>query len=208
MAVIYKRRFNLGRLFLIIMLIALILNIQDIGRYFYPLPHRELIEKYAAKHDIDPLLLTAIIKSESDFDPRARSKKGARGLMQIMPETGTWIAGQIGMKSFHPEKLYDVETNIRLGAWYFASLLREFDGELLPALAAYNGGRGNVRKWLTEKKRDEKELTASQIPFPETRKYVQNVLRAYKIYRYLYTDQRSPFDLLAINFHRRTDAQL
>lgn len=189
MAVTYKRKFKFSRLLFIVILIILALNIQDIGRYFYPFPYRNLIEKYAAEQNIDPLLMTAIMKRESNFDPRARSKKGARGLMQIMPETGTWIASQMGIESFHPDKLYDVETNIRLGAWYIANLLREFNGELLPTLAAYNGGQGNVRKWLAEKNWNEKQFTASQIPFPETRKYVESVSNTYKIYKYLYKNQ-------------------
>lgn len=107
--------------------------------------------------------------------------------MQIMPETGTWIAGQMEIESFHPDELYEVDTNIRFGAWYMAHLLKQFEGELLPALAAYNGGQGNVRKWLSEKNWNENQLTASDIPFPETRNYVTRVLRTYKIYRYLYS---------------------
>lgn len=187
MAVTYRRKLKSGRLLLLITLIIIALNIKDIGRFFYPFPYRQTIEKYAREHNLDPLFLAAIIKNESNFDPRARSKKGARGLMQIMPETGTWIANQTGIESFHPDQLYDVETNIRLGAWYVANLLEEFDGNILPMLAAYNGGRGNVRKWLAEKNWHEKQLAISQIPFPETRNFVRKVITTYKIYKFLYS---------------------
>lgn len=188
MAVIYKKKLKLGRLLLIILVIALILNIQDIGRFFYPFPHRGLIEKYAVMYNIDPLLIIAIVQQESSFNPMAESKKGARGLMQIMPETGAWIAGKLNMDSFHPDQLYDTETNIHLGSWYLAHLIQEFEGGLPPALAAYNGGQGNVKKWLAEKDWDGEHFSVSQIPFPETRKYVDHVLKNYRIYTYLYSE--------------------
>lgn len=187
MAVTYRKRRKAKIIFVIILLTLAILNIPNILQHFFPYHHRDIIEKYAAQQNIDPLLLAAIIKRESNFNPRARSEKGARGLMQIMPETGTWIAGQMEIESFHPDELYEVDTNIRFGAWYMAHLLKQFEGELLPALAAYNGGQGNVRKWLSEKNWNENQLTASDIPFPETRNYVTRVLRTYKIYRYLYS---------------------
>ncbi|MCF8011144.1 MAG: lytic transglycosylase domain-containing protein [Clostridiales bacterium] len=177
---------NLIILTLIIILLTIAVNIKDAARYFYPLQYKQTIEKYAEKYNLDPLFLAAIIKSESNFDPDACSKKGARGLMQIMPETGKWIASKKDIKPFHPDDLYAPETNIRIGAWYASNLLSEFDNELTPMLAAYNGGQGNVKKWLVQKSREEKQLTESEIPFPETRGFVKKVKKAYKIYKYLY----------------------
>lgn len=181
-----RRKLRLGRLLLIVILILAFFNLGNIARFCYPLPYRETIETNAAKYNIDPLFLAALIKTESNFNPNARSPKGARGLMQIMPETGIWIAEQMEERDFHPDKLYDIETNIQMGAWYVSNLMQEFDNDPLLMLAAYNGGRGNVNKWLAEKDWSEKNLTISQIPFPETQDFVQKVFRYHRIYQFLY----------------------
>ncbi len=189
MAVIYQKRKKLVTILLIIIFLALLFNIENLGSYLYPYHHQHVIEKYAAQNGVDPLLLAAIIKQESNFNPGARSPKGARGLMQIMPTTGDWIAQQLGMESFHPDQLYEVEPSIRMGAWYVSHLLKQFNGDLQAALAAYNGGQGNVRKWLAEKDWEENQLQTSEIPFPETRNFVARVMKNYKIYSYLYLEK-------------------
>ena len=156
------------------------------GRLLYPLPYREYVEQHAERHGLDPLLVAAVIREESGFDPRARSAVGARGLMQLMPRTASWAAPREGIAGFDVVDLEDPETNIRLGCWYLAYLSRQFDGQLPLMLAAYNGGEGNLARWrATHGDETEELLTAA---FPETRRYVERGLVTYRNYRFLYRD--------------------
>lgn len=190
MAAAFRRRVNKGRfsrrLIFILILVILFLNLDSIGRVLYPFPYREMTFFYARVHDVDPFLLAAIMKAESGFNSRAVSGRGARGLMQIMPETGRWIARQTGDPDFQPDRLFEPETSINFGAWYLADLEKEFSGDTVLALAAYNGGRGNVREWLVGKNLSGGKGDIDQIPFPETRHYVKKVLLYHKIYSRLY----------------------
>ncbi|MCL6560983.1 MAG: lytic transglycosylase domain-containing protein, partial [Firmicutes bacterium] len=133
-------------------------------------------------------LLAAVMKTESNFNSRAVSDKGARGLMQVMPDTGRWIAKQMGEPVFDPDRLFDPETSIKLGAWYIADLKREFRGDAVLILAAYNGGRGNVKEWISKNGLSAGEGSIDRIPFPETRQYVRKVLIYQKVYKYLYKE--------------------
>ncbi|GAB6157277.1 lytic transglycosylase domain-containing protein [Desulfotomaculum varum] len=148
--------------------------------------HQEVIYHYAAVNKLDPLLVAAVIKTESNFNAQATSPKGARGLMQIMPDTANWISRQIGGVPVTPDQLYNPEINISLGTWYLADLLDEFNSDLVLATAAYNAGRGNVRSWLNGQYWTGEHKTIDQIPFWETRQYIRRVLWNYKVYRYLY----------------------
>lgn len=152
---------------------------------FYPYPYRDLITAASARHQVDPHLVLSLIRNESHFNPDARSVEGALGLMQIMPETGAWIAAQME-REFQPEQLLDPATNIEMGVWYLANLNREFASDPVVVLAAYNGGRANVRDWLDSQTWTGERHTLDQIPFPETRTYVGRVLRDEQIYRRLY----------------------
>ncbi len=155
-------------------------------RTSYPLPYRETVERYALTHQIDPLLIASIMRVESGFNPYAISAKGARGLMQLMPETAEWVAERVGIESFALEMLFEPEMNVRLGAWYLADLRRLFEGETVLALAAYNGGRGNVLRWLSDEEWSGTIEEIDDIPFPETRAYVRKVLSTYSMYRRLW----------------------
>lgn len=157
-------------------------------RWYFPFAYRQAAERYAEAHRIDPLLIVAVMRIESAFDPAAVSPKGARGLMQVMPETAAWAAEQMGLESFHPDQLFDPEVNIAIGSWYLATLHRQFGGDTVLALAAYNGGRGNVARWLSEESWSGELATIDDIPFPETRGYVRKVLETYAWYRLLYAD--------------------
>lgn len=152
-------------------------------RLYYPFPFRENVQVQAQQYQLDPLLLVAVMRVESGFDPRAVSPKGARGLMQLMPETAEWVAQMMGMETFEAEMLFEPEINLSMGAWYLAELRRVFNGETVLALAAYNGGRGNVSRWLSEEAWSGKIEEVDNIPFPETRTYVKKVLTNYSIYR-------------------------
>lgn len=173
-------------IFLLILLLLIALNIERLGRHFYPFHYRETLFHYGQQYGIDPYLLAAIVKTESNFNSQARSPKGALGLMQIMPDTGYWIAEQIGEKKFKPHLLYDPEINVKFGAWYLSYLKREFNNDPILALAAYNGGKGNVYQWLKNARWTGKSRNLDQIPFPETRQYIRKVLWTYKVYDYLY----------------------
>ena len=106
--------------------------------------------------------------------------------MQIMPETGEWIAEETGMIGFRPEMLNDVSTNLRMGTWYLAYLLREYDGNTVLALAAYNAGRGHVDEWMKEYGWDRGFSEIDSIPFSETREYVKVVMQNEEKYKELY----------------------
>jgi soluble lytic murein transglycosylase len=171
-----------------VLLLILAFNAEHIGRYCYPFPHRKMILHYAHQHNLNPILLAALIKTESGFRAEAESPKGALGLMQIMPDTGRWIAEQLGDDEFDPRLLTDPEVNLMMGSWYLAHLFEEFNNDPILVLAAYNGGRGNVRAWLREARWTGKAQNLEQIPFPETRRFVRRVLLNYRIYSFLYSD--------------------
>ncbi|MGO1368031.1 MAG: lytic transglycosylase domain-containing protein [Senegalia sp. (in: firmicutes)] len=177
-----KRIFFYGILFI---LILLLLNVKNIGRFIYPLEYKEYIVLNSDLNDIDPNLVAAIINVESNFNKEAVSKKNAIGLMQILPETGKWIAETNNMIEFEEYMLYDASTNVKLGSWYIKNLVDQFDSLDL-ALAAYNGGSGNVEKWLKDKKYSEDGLKLDSIPFKETEEYVKKVKNQRNIYEFLY----------------------
>lgn len=154
--------------------------------YFYPFPYKEKVFHYGLENEVDPFLIAAVIRTESKFVAAARSPKGAMGLMQMMPETARWVAGQVGQESFRDAMLNDPETSIRFGAWYLASLKKEFDGNEVLVLAAYNGGRGNVNQWSRQLGWGKDFRDTDRIPYKETREYVKKVLAARERYRALY----------------------
>jgi soluble lytic murein transglycosylase len=168
-----------GFIFLVLLLFA---KSALIGKLIYPFPHRALIMEYANKNQIDPYLVAAIIRTESKFDSKAESAKGARGIMQLMPETASWAAHRMGIKHFNTNQLFDPETNIKIGCWYLANLSKEFKGNHVLVIASYNGGRGNVKNWLESEVWTGEKETLKQIPFPETKAYVGNVLNNWEKY--------------------------
>jgi soluble lytic murein transglycosylase len=192
MAKVYRRRINpykmIRRILFILFLALLLFNLDTVGRFFYPFPYRAITTYHAGLNELDPELLAAIMKAESGFDRRAVSARGARGLMQIMPDTGQWIARQMGEQNFHPDQLFEPEISIKMGAWYLADLKKEFNNDPVLFLAAYNGGRGNVKQWLSDPSLSAggKGSDIERIPFEETRLYVKKVLQYYRIYNILY----------------------
>jgi len=162
-----------------------------VQRIFYPILYPEYVFQYANLYKIDPYLVAAVIRGESRFSHTAESGSGARGLMQIMPDTAEWAAEQIGM-DFHPEMLFDPEYNIRIGCWYLRRLQNNFEGNLTIVLASYNAGQGNVSNWLDNGVWDGKLTNLEHIPFSETRSYVRKVLRFYDRYRLLYENKYLP----------------
>lgn len=155
-------------------------------KYVYPYKYSEYVNKYSEEYELDPYLVLAVIKTESNFDSKAVSNKDAKGLMQIMDITGEWIAKELNINYFMPSMIFDPELNIRMGCWYLNNLEYEFDGNLDLILAAYNGGSGNVNKWLNHEEYSSDGENLDYIPFPETKKYVDKVKANYNIYKYLY----------------------
>lgn len=152
----------------------------------YPLQYDYMVRQYAYEDHVDPALVAAVILVESKFNQSAASHRGASGLMQIMPDTGKWIAEEMGIKNFTPDQLNDVQTNIRMGTWYLAYLLKEYDGNTVLALAAYNAGRGHVDEWMEKYGWDKNFEKIEEIPFTETQEYVKIVLLKRERYKALY----------------------
>ena len=156
-------------------------------RFVYLWPYQEEILEYSKKNNLDPFLVAAVIKNESGFRIEAKSKPGAVGLMQIMPDTGKWIANEMGIQNFQMAKLAEAETNIRMGCWYLSELEYEFGHNRVLMLTAYNAGRGNTRNWMEEFNWDADFGSIEAIPYVDTREYVRKVLydrgQYYKLYK-------------------------
>jgi soluble lytic murein transglycosylase len=153
-----------------------------------PLADQNIIRQQAAEKHLDPALIAGVIYAESKFDPRT-SRAGAEGLMQILPQTAAYLARRSGGTSFSASDLSAPQVNIAYGSYYLRYLIDHYGGEVMPALAAYNAGITNVDRWLAEGRADGHGFTIADIPFPETRAYVERVLRAQADYRRIYARQ-------------------
>jgi soluble lytic murein transglycosylase len=147
-----------------------------------PLRHDDIIRQQAGQKHLDPALIAAVIYAESKFNARD-SSTGARGLMQIQPDTARFIARRSGGTQFAVGDLSEPQTNISYGSYYLRYLLDRYDGNTILALAAYNGGETNVDGWIQRSGRGRGGFRVSDIPFAETRAYVERVLRARQDYR-------------------------
>ncbi|MBI5283480.1 MAG: transglycosylase SLT domain-containing protein [Chloroflexi bacterium] len=158
---------------------------EELLRVAYPLAFRDLASTAAKEEKISPLLLLALVRQESFYDPDAGSPAGALGLTQVIPETGEAIASVLGVDAFSASDLYRPRTSLRFGASYLAGQLREFDGNAYHALAAYNGGPGTASNALKSAGADE-DLFVEDLEFDETQQYVRRVMENYARYRQLY----------------------
>ena len=148
-----------------------------------PLRHDDIIRQQAQDKSLDPTLIAGVIYVESRFRDQT-SHAGAKGLMQIMPGTADYIAQKSGGTEFEQGDLADPQINISYGSWYLRYLLDRYHGNTILALAAYNAGEGKVDEWWrTAADRGERFRVADHIPFPETRNYVEKVLKARGSYR-------------------------
>jgi soluble lytic murein transglycosylase len=145
-------------------------------RLWYPLRYEHIVRGHAHNYSLDPALLAAVIYQESKFKADARSRSGAIGLMQLLPDTAKGIALHTGGTRFRVLDLYDPELNVRYGAWYLRHLIRKYGNEKT-ALAAYNAGQDNVDRW---------RRAGRGIQFSETRAYVDRVEELKRIYRRAY----------------------
>ncbi len=142
----------------------------------------EFINKYAQEFQVDRSFLSAVIARESHYDPLAQSGVGARGLMQIMEDTGTWVAGRLGIADYSYERLYEPELNIRFGAWYINYLSSQLGGNPVMVASAYHAGVNNVKTWALNYGADKKTITLEQIPKENTKDYVGKVMEAYALF--------------------------
>lgn len=152
----------------------------------YPLPYLDAIQALAQQRSLNPLLVMALIRQESRFEKDIGSVVGARGLMQVMPETADWIASQIGLETYALDQPQD---NLLLGIWYLDYTHRTYDNHSLLAIASYNAGPGNVAAWVEEFGSNDPDAFVEAIPFPETKDYVKAVFANYWNYLQLYNPE-------------------
>jgi soluble lytic murein transglycosylase len=143
--------------------------------WFRPVVHKHIINKYAGEYKFDPLWVMAIIKVESGFFPGARSRRGAVGLMQLLPSTARELASEVGLLDLKDDDLKNPDTNLHLGVYYLAKLQQMFPEDEMAVLAAYNAGPVIAREW----RKGKPALEVSDITYAETRRFVRNVNRTY-----------------------------
>lgn len=175
------------KLFILFVLIIILLYLDNIYffvvRQFYPLRYEQSIGYYANQFNVDPFLICAIIKAESNFKKNVISNKGAIGLMQLTPKTAEWVCKQIKHK-YNYNELFNPDINILIGSWYIKYLINYYNNDIKLAVAAYNGGMANVNKWI--KANNAITIEPGDIPFKETSHFVKRVFKNYEIYKKLY----------------------
>jgi soluble lytic murein transglycosylase len=180
-----RRIFGVGVLATVLAVVALVklgpLD-QALQELTLPLRHEDVIRQQATEKGVDAALIAAVIYSESKFQDQT-SSAGARGLMQVTPDTANEVERHSGGTTFETDDLSDPEINIRYGTYVLRELLDRYDGDEVAALAAYNAGPGNADKWGGV------ALELDDIPFPETRGYVAEVLDKKRAYRETYAKE-------------------
>ena len=196
-----RKKTNYGLIVLIVLIISILFGLLfDVAMtlvekqiYQKPREYAGYVETYSAEFGVPADLVWSVMKTESGFDSSAVSYKGAVGLMQMMPSTFEWLTDDILREYLGVGMLYDPETNIKYCTYYLSRLYNRF-GDWDTALAAYNGGEGNVSEWLEDKRYsdDGKRLKTDKIPeeFSETRNYVKKVNKALEKYKELYNNEK------------------
>ena len=178
-----KKRFSL-LLKLVILVIALCF-LRSMALNHCQLAYKNEILKYSEENNIEPYFLAAIIKTESNFNEKASSGKGALGLMQITENTEIWISKRLG-EEYKAGSVLDADTSIKYGSWYVRYLIDRYKGNQNLAVLAYNAGYVNVDRWVTDKKITGRFLEFKAIPFEETRNYLIKTRIYTFLYKYLY----------------------
>lgn len=179
-----KKKF-LVFLIIILLIVGGLIESNIINKIIYPIKYEEYVDEYSEEFDIDKYLVYSIIKAESKFKADAISHKEAKGLMQISNITRDWAVEELGLGKVD---VFDPETNIRIGCWYLRKLYDQF-GDRNLVIAAYNGGSGNVSKWLVNKEYSKDGRELNNIPFIETSNYVKKVNKNYDKYRQIYSKE-------------------
>lgn len=157
-----------------------------LGRLSYPPYFADLILPLADRFGFDPRLQFALVRQESLFESFARSGAAAQGLSQVIPDTGAWIAQRLAWPNYENDDLYKPYVGLNFGAYYLSEQLRNFDGHVHAALAAYNGGPGNAARWF-DVAGGNHDLFVDTVDFPETRLYIERIYEGFNAYRYLYS---------------------
>ena len=152
----------------------------------YPMTYAPEIRAAAAEFSLDPAYVASVVLAESSFDAEAVSSAGAIGLMQIMPDTGEWIAGKLEDEPFDVQRLYQPEVNLRYGCWYLRFLLDRYDGDMYTASTAYHQGQGRVDQWLEDPQYSQDGRTLTAISSAVTDTYVNRIMESYANYQELY----------------------
>ena len=162
--------------------------------YFLPDKYRPMIESIAEEYNLNPAFVASVIRNESSFQPAAESAVGARGLMQLMPDTAEWIAGKLGIRDYAFARMLDPESNIRFGCWYLNYLSRLFNGNPVCVISAYHAGQGQVKIWLSDPSisDDGRTILPDRLPDGPTKNYVGKVTRDYGIYQEKYFSPDQP----------------
>jgi soluble lytic murein transglycosylase len=194
----FLRKKRVFAILFISLLAILFYNNNWLGRWIYPIHYQEDIRSAAAQNHIDPFLISAIIRVESNYKSDKISSKGAIGLMQIMPDTAQWITDFTGSSEQIVSRLVLPEVNIQVGTWYLSALHRQYEQRLgkmesradriALIAAAYNAGPGNVNKWLDNGTWDGTYRYTHYIPFGETRHFIERILYYYKKHERYYSD--------------------
>lgn len=152
----------------------------------FPMPYRKQLEENCKELSLDPYLVAALIRQESEFNPKAISRANARGLTQVLPSTGRQVSRQLKMRGYKTSMLYSPETNLKIGTYYLKALSDQLQGRWEATLASYNAGKSRVTGWMSATTFHEPAEFVESIPFNETRVYVESVLRNAEVYRRLY----------------------
>lgn len=182
----FWRKKRVFALLLLAFVALLFLSSASLGRLLYPIHFENEIRSSAKKYELDPLLIAAIIRVESNFRVDIESHKGAYGLMQLMPNTSDWIIETGKFAPGYRELLHDPSVSIELGSWYIQWLNKQFNGNTAAVIAGYNAGQGKVQQWLASGAWDGTLERADQVPYGETRHYIQRVMYYYDKYDKLY----------------------
>ncbi len=158
---------------------------KDYWQALYPLPYLDIINKWSKERQLNSILVAGLIRQESRFMPEIKSKVGATGLMQVMPETASWIAEKISLKKY---QLNNPNDNINIGTWYLDYTHQEYKNNSMLAVASYNAGPGKVSEWLQKYNLKDPDDFVEVIPFSETKGYVKSVFENYWNYLRLYTN--------------------
>lgn len=153
--------------------------------YLYPLKYTSDIREYSEEMGVDPHLVAALIKAESNFDKDAQSDAGAKGVMQLTDETARFCAEKLGIE-LKDGDVYNPDINIRLGVYYLKRTFELFDGDVTLAVAAYNAGEGRVRAWLRDERYSSDGKTLHTIPYEETKNHIEKIQTYQKVYKILY----------------------
>jgi peptidoglycan lytic transglycosylase len=191
-AVVRRRRYAAAAVFAGAITVLVVMAVQvgphAVKELTLPLKHEDIIRQQATDKGLDPALIAAVIYQETKFRDRT-SSAGAKGLMQLMPGTAEFIAHKSGGTSFELEDLGTPQINIAYGSWYLRYLIGHYNGNQVLAIAAYNAGEDNVDRWVSHAGGPASFDVATDIPFPETRAYVQGVFDKRAAYRRSYSKE-------------------